>query len=56
MKRHHVLGGRDDRIRANGGGLVVKGGVDKILSRKCIGWGHLGSRSNFPYDVKVLEE
>ena len=46
----------DDRVRDNRGVLVVESGILGIFSREGISRAHLSTRSDYPFDVEVLQE
>ena len=46
----------DYRVGNDGGVVIIGGGVNGISTGEGIGGGHLGTRKDFPDDIKVLEE
>jgi hypothetical protein len=46
----------DSRGGNDGGVDVIQGSVNMSSARESIGWSHLGSRKDLPYDVEVLKK
>ena len=46
----------NDRVRNNGGRVVVGGHINIILAEKDISRAHLRARGNYPFNVEILEK
>ena len=56
LSESEVQGVDDNRFGNNGSIDIIQGSVNEILTREGISGGHLGTREDFPDDIKVLEE